>query len=156
MKPFRFRLQALVPLRKRAEEEALQAYARALQARGRAAEAFQAAQVVFDTARSDLQSRAENGLAASELRQLSEFTALLAVRRNKRNAELAECASRAESALRKMLWARQRREVLDKLKRRRQAEHGRNAARTEQKIIDERAQRPAAASAGASLLETLC
>lgn len=141
MKAFQFRLQAVLTLREQAEQAAQQSCARAYAAVATAAARVRVAEEA--SAASDESRRAQlaTGTRADQLEQLRIFGVLLDERRAGRVRELTETRLRAEEAWSLLVNATQRRETLERLRRRQRSSHTYQAERAEQKNLDELAGR---------------
>jgi flagellar FliJ protein len=155
MKHFRFRLESVLRLREQAEEAARERCAKAngavesAAARLRAAEAAIAAS---DETRRDVLGR---GVRVDEIEKLRLHGVLLRERRLVAARELEDRKREAEVARRELLQATQQRETLDKLRDRQRHVYAYEAARAEQKLLDELAGRRPAPAAAWRNLETV-
>jgi flagellar export protein FliJ len=152
MKKFQFRLRAVLVLREQAEREAQQRYARTVAAVTGAFGRLQAAGAALASADAARQSRLAAGAPAGELEQARVYGVLLHERRARCVRELEEARQRAEAARRNLAAASRQHEGLARLRDRQQRRHDYNAARAEQKVLDELAGRaPALARSSPSL-----
>lgn len=141
MKRFRFTLQALLTVRQRQEQVAMESYAAALQAQRRAAEALRQAEVEMVAAARRVREEMAHGLMADRLRQLGDHFQVL-TRQKDQAADRAAVADRAVApALREMLEARRRREAVGEFQAKQRLRHQRESQRQEGKQLDELAQR---------------
>jgi flagellar export protein FliJ len=137
MKAFRFRLQAVLTLREQAEHEAQQLCARAYAAVESAEARLRSADAAITAADDLRRTHLASGTRASQLEQLRIYAVLLHERRVLVARELTEARRRAEEARRQLLAATQRREALERLRLRQRRTHDYQAARAEQKLLDE-------------------
>ena len=139
MKIFRFRLQAVLTLREQAEHEAQQLCARAYAAVESAEARLRSAEAAIAAADDLRRTHLAAGSRASQLEQLRIYAVLLQDRRAQIARELTEARRRAEEARRRLLAATQQRETLERLRNRQRRAHDYQAARAEQKLLDEMA-----------------
>lgn len=139
MKPFRFSLQSLGPLREQKENTALEIYAAKLSERHTAQASAARAQDAFEAARQEWSAASTKGQTAAELRLLAQNCQLLIRRREDQMQKLAQAHAQSESARREMLQARQQREILDHLRGQQKHAYDLECARQEQKVADEQA-----------------
>jgi len=137
MKAFQFRLQAVLTLREQAEQAAQQSCARAQAAVTAAAARVSVAEEAIAASDESRRAQLAAGARADEIEQWRAFGALLGERRAALARELAEVIQRAEGAWRLLVIATQRREALERLRRRQRLLHSSQAAREEQKMLDE-------------------
>lgn len=141
MKRFRFTLQALLTVRQRQEQVAMERYAAALQAQRRAAELLQSAEGEWVAAVRQVREEMARGTVADRLRQLGDHFQVLTRHRDEA-ADRAAAADRAvPPALREMLEARRRREAVEEFQTKQRLRHQRESLRHEGKQLDELAQR---------------
>ena len=143
MKSFHFTLEAVLTLRQRQEQKALELYAQALLARQQALERLEAAQHRLNTAFEELRAQLAAGCTASAAAQAHEYQRSLAKRRDECTLALGAAERRVNAALQGMLAARQQREIVDKCFEKQKSRHGRETARAEQKLLDDLAGRRA-------------
>jgi flagellar export protein FliJ len=94
-------------------------------------------------------ARLAAGLRAEELEQWRLYAGLLYDRRTRMARELAQAREQLEEARRQLLLATRRRETLERLRHRQRRMHDYEAARAEQKLLDELSKRvPLLASSG--------
>ena len=141
MKAFQFRLQAVLTLREQAEKAAQQSCARAYTAVAAAAERVRVAEEAIAACDESRRALLAAGARADQFEQLRAFGVLLGERRSGRVLELAEARRRAEEARRLLVIATQRREALERLCSRQRTVQIYQAARVEQKTLDELAGR---------------
>jgi flagellar export protein FliJ len=137
VKSFHFRLQAVLTLREQAEHEAQLQCARARAAVESAQARLQSADAAIAAADDLRQTHLATGARASQLEQMRVYSVLLQERRAQVARELAEAHRRAEEARRQLLAATQRREALERLRSRQRRAYDYQAARAEQKLLDE-------------------
>jgi len=149
MKPFRFPLEAVATVRKRTEGETLEAYARALLSQQQALKRLEAAQRELDTVWDQLRRELGRGCPAANMIRLRGHAEALDNGRRRHEATFQQAGRAVQQSLRRMLAARQQREVVDKLRNRQHRHHDRDEAKETQKFLDELAtQRSTSALAG--------
>ena len=154
MKAFQFRLQAVLTLREQAEQTAQQDCARAYAAVTAAATRVRMADEAIAASDQIRRAQLAVGARADQFEQARAFGVLLGELRVGRVRELNEARQRAEQAWGLLVTATQRREALERLRRRQLSIHLCQATRTEQKILDELAGRsPGLAEAGREMAE---
>ena len=141
MKAFQFRLQAVLTLREQAEQAAQQCCARTCAAVSAALANVRVAEEAIAASEEARRTQLAAGARADQVEQLRTFAVLLGERRAGRVLELAEERRRADKAWRLLVVATQRREALERLRDRQQLIHACQAARLEQKVLDELAGR---------------
>jgi flagellar export protein FliJ len=141
MKRFKFSLEALHTVRKRQEQAAMEAYAKALLEREQALERLAALRREQDQLADETRREMSAGCQADRLRQRQVFHE--AVRQSIRRQE--QVLSRAEMALQQamlgLVQAKQRREAVDKAHDRQRSVYDRDAAKEEAALLDELARR---------------
>jgi len=137
MKPFRFTLEAVSTIRKRAERETLEAYAQSLLLRGRALERRQAIQRGLEAAWTRTRQESAKGCSASTISQLQGYTRLLEEECARCQAALQQAVRAVNQSLQRMLAARQQREVVDTFRRHQRARYDLEFGRETQKFLDE-------------------
>ena len=149
MKRFEFKLQAVLTLRQRSEQTALERYSRAIQ--NQQAEASRLAEVEMELseARRLWLNALADGLAAVRAAQMLGFCHLLEERKglceqtlNRADVELHQCSQR-------MLHARQEREAVEKLMGRQRDHYDRQLRDAERRMIDDLVNRRPPASGSA-------
>jgi flagellar export protein FliJ len=141
MKGFHFTLEAVLTLRQRQEQKAMELYAQALLGRHQALEKLAAVQRDLETGFRELREQMARGCTASHVSQAQDYHRSLAKRRDECALNLATAERRVNAALQAMLSARQQREIVDKYFDKQKARHGREVARNEQKFLDDLAGR---------------
>lgn len=148
MKPFRFTLEAVRTLRKRQEQEAMEAYAAAVATRQKALEGLREAERECEAAWAMSRERKAGGAPAAHLSQVEDYCRL-AEEFKKCCAEMVvEAQRKTDLALEKLLAARQAREAVDKFRQRQRDRYKRELAREEQKVLDEIGQQRAPVALG--------
>lgn len=137
MKPFRFTLAALLMLRQREEQSALEAYALALRDHAAAAKRHETAESELSAAWQEWRVRLAGGCPVEEILRHRSHCERLTQAVLQCLADLSAAQSRLDEALRAVLAARQRREGMDKLKSRQRRAWEYLASREEQKQLDE-------------------
>ncbi len=141
MKRFRFTLDALLTLRRRQENDAMDHYGRALLRRQRALEQLAEAQAELQRACREVEGLFSEGCPAARLAQAQSFCRLLQGRRQDREAALGQAERELNLALHEMNDARKQRKVVEKFRDKQRARHERELVLEEQKLMDEFAQR---------------
>jgi flagellar export protein FliJ len=142
MKTFCFRLQAVLTLREQAEQAAQQECARAYAALERAGDRLRSLDGLIPSADELRRNELSSGARADRLEQLRAYAVNLQERRTQLARELADARRLVETAWRQLIVATQNREALDRLGVRQRRAHDYNAARVEQKLLDEFSNRP--------------
>lgn len=140
MKRFRFTLQALLTVRQRQEQTALESYAAALADRQRALDRLRDAQRQCEEAWGLSRQRITAGAPAAHLAQLEEFCEAVEDLRRFCLAAVEETQRVVDARLQKLLAARQAREAVDKFREHQRERYDRELTRAEQKTLDELAQ----------------
>jgi len=149
MKAFHFRLQVVLTLREEVEQAARRVYARALLALGQASGRLAGAEAEIEAHHQRRRARLAAGPRAEELEQNRLYGAALEDRRTQLAREAARAKQQAEECRQKLLLAGRQRETLERLRERQRRAHDYQAARAEQKLLDDLSQRvPALAAAG--------
>lgn len=137
MKRFLFKLEAVLTLRQRAEQAALEKYSRAIEHRqtcvGRVAEAEMG---LSDARRTWLHSLAD-GCPAARASQILYFCHLLEDRKKLSEQTLHLAEIELNQASQRMLLARQQREAIEKLQARQRQRHDRQVIEEERKMVDD-------------------
>jgi flagellar FliJ protein len=141
MKAFVFRLQVVMTLREEAEQVAQQLCARAFLGLEQATGRLRSAEAAIAADDQRRRARLAAGLRAAELEQSRLYSALLEERRTQTAREAARARQQMEEARHKLLLATRQREVLERLRDRQRRVYDYQAARAEQKLLDELSQR---------------
>lgn len=144
MKRFRSKVTALLDIRRRREEDILQAHAKTLQARQGALDRLNAISGALDSLRSEIHQAMTAGCSAAVLSQFQGYGARLNADRTAAAETLAQADAAVASSLEKVLGAKRDRESVEKFRSRERAEYDRESLREEQKLLDEIALRRAA------------
>lgn len=137
MKPFRFRLQAVLVVREQAERDAQLRYARACAAVESGEGRLRSADAALCASDEMRRAHLAAGSSAGQLEQLRLYAVLLGERRACLVRELTEARLRAEEARGELMFATRRRESLERLRGRQHRAHDYRTARAEQKVLDE-------------------
>ncbi len=137
MKRFRFTLQALLVLRQRHEQQAMEAYAATLLARRQAAERLARIEEEMASAAKSLRSRISGTTLAGDLAQLQGHYRALDGRRAEAACALEAAEQTLRPALQRMIEARRQREVVDDCRDKQSARHEKERLRQEDKLQDE-------------------
>lgn len=144
MKPFRFTLEAVATMRKRAEGEALEAYAAALLRRQQCLTELETAQAKLEEIWGETRRELAAGCLASRVAALRQNARAVELERDRCEFAWAEAERGVNHALQNMLAVRQQREGVDKCRVRQRVRHDREAATESQKFLDELATQRAA------------
>lgn len=138
MKRFKFTLDAILKLRAAQEESAQMEYGAALRGLAAAAAKLRATMDELQACWQDLRAGALAGCPAWRLEQVRGYAATL----EQRKAQLVMARKRAEEAVEgarsRLKAARQKREILERLRDRRRSLHQAEVSREEQKQADDR------------------
>ncbi len=140
MKAFRFRLEVVLTLRQEAEQAARRVCARVFADLDRATGRLRAAEAALAADDQRRRARLASPLRAADLDQDRLFSALLDERRAAAAREAARVQDQLEAARQKLLLATRDREILERLRERQRRAYDYQAARAEQKILDELSQ----------------
>jgi len=146
MKPFKFSLEAVATTRRRAEQTALEQYAKALLAKQNALSQLEVVQRDLDDAWLRLRNTLESGCSASAATRLRQESSYLEEDRKLREEVLAQAERAISQALQQMLAARQQREAVEKFRGKQRLTHDRDVQRETQKFLDEMATQRATSS----------
>lgn len=141
MNAFKFSLQALLTLRERQEQVALQAYGEELNAQERAVSRLESTRQEFEEAQAHFQTRLRKGCAAQELDRLHAWKESIEQRLLECDHRAKVARNRARLAFSKLLAARHATAVLLKLQEGQKRRHQRTQRRQEQKVMDDLASR---------------
>ena len=154
MKRFQFKLQAVLTLRQRAEQTALENYSRAIQARQTAAGRVAESEMQLSEARRQWLHELADGCPAARAAQSLEFCRVLEDRKGQCDRALNLADLDLNRASQAMLLARQQREALEKLLARQRANHERHLRDEERRLIDDLiGRRPPLSFSGKPVLE---
>jgi flagellar export protein FliJ len=137
MKSFRFRLQAILTLREQKEQAAKRIYAEKLRAQEVVAHRLQAAEREIEALMNLQRGQMNSGITCEQLERFRNYLVVLDDRRKALQIDLVKAKQITELAWRELLVATQKREALDRLRSRQQRMYSYEAARAEQKLIDE-------------------
>ncbi len=141
MKKFHFSLQALLTLRQRSEQNALEAYARALLTRQQSLESLALANEEQAQWWVHRRKQLTQGCSAGALEQWRASDCTLTERRETAEAALGQAEVAVNQTLQAMLLARREREAVEKHLQRQRLNYQRELGREEQKNMDDLAQR---------------
>jgi flagellar export protein FliJ len=147
VKPFRFKLQAVLILRQRAEQGALEQHARALQVRQQAADALARTDRQIADLWNSIRQVLVQGAPASELSRLDQYSHGLEAQRRSIESALREAGRKVETAVLKLLAARRDREAVERHCANQRRRHEWEQSRIEQKLLDDLVSQRAAARA---------
>jgi len=146
MKRFEFKLQAVLTLRQRAEQVALEKYSRSIQHRQVAAEWLAETEMELCEARRHWLNALADGCPAVRAAQMLGFCHLLEERKIQREQTLHLADVDVSLSSQKMLLARQQREAVEKFQARQREHYDRRLRQEEYKMIDDLTQRRLALS----------
>jgi flagellar export protein FliJ len=141
MRPFRFTLEALLTVRRRAEQVAMERYAAALAVRQKARAAWVEAEAAIQQAGQAWKERFRSASLAGDLAGNQAHLAHLGGQRDGAAGQLQEAELRLAPEWRDMLAARQARETVEKFRARQREHYDREFARSEARELDALAQR---------------
>ena len=144
MKRFQFKLQAVLTLRLRAEQQALELYARAIETRQAASDQVTEAESALCETRRRWLNELADGCPAARAAQMLGYCHHLEERKQQAEQALALAESEMTKASESVLHARQQREVVEKHFSRERDHYDRELQVEERKLIDEMVQRPGA------------
>ena len=155
MKRFEFRLQAVLTLRQRVEQKALERYARAIECRQAAAERFAQAERELSEARRQWLNAMADGCPAAHAAQTLGFCHSIEKRCEHCAQSLHLADIELNQASQQMLLARQQREVVERFLGRQRGEYDRLLRAEERKLIDDLVgRRPPMSLSGRSSIES--
>jgi len=146
VKRFRFTLQALLIVLEQKEQAALVAYAKTLADQRKALDQLHDAQQLCEEAFRLGRERAASGAPAAHLAQVREYVRAMKEFEQRRLEEFERTERAVDSALAKLLRARQSREAVQKLQQSQRERHNYASRREEQKTLDDLAQHAGVAS----------
>lgn len=137
MKRFQFKLQAVLTLRQREEQSALEAYSRALQRRQLAGECLAEVERDLSESRRQWLNALADGCPAVRAVQLQAFCHSLEACRKQREQEVHQADLGLNQTSHRLLLARQQREAVERYLERQRLEHERQLRIEERKLIDD-------------------
>ena len=137
MKRFEFRLQAVLTLRQRSEQAALEKYGRAIETRQAAADRLSALDLELCDARRSWLNALADGCAAARAAQMLAYCHLLEERKRQCEQTLHLADVELNQASQKMLQARQQREAVENVLAHQRERHDRDLQDEERKLIDD-------------------
>jgi flagellar FliJ protein len=137
MKRFEFKLQAVLTLRQRAEQIALETYSRAIQHRQAMAAQLTDAEMELSEARRLWLNELADGCPAVRAAQLLAFCRHLEERKRQCEQTLHLADVELNQASQRMLLARQEREAVEKLMARQRERHDREVSEAERRMFDD-------------------
>jgi flagellar FliJ protein len=156
MKRFEFKLQAVLTLRQRVEQIALEKYARAIQNRQVAADEVVASEMELSEARRLWLNALADGCPAVRAAQMLGFCHLLEERKKQCEVALNLADVELTQASQTMLLARQQREAVEKFLDRQRERYDRQIREDERKMIDDLvSRRPPVSFSGKAEAENL-
>lgn len=137
MKRFEFKLQAVLTLRQRAEQTALEKYSRAIQHRQAAAMRFEQSEMELSDARRQWLNVLADGCPAARAAQMLDFCHAVEERKRQCEQTLGLADVELNQASQKMLYARQQREAAETFLARQRERYDRKVCEEDQKLIDD-------------------
>lgn len=137
MKRFEFKLQAVLTLRQRTEQLALESYSRALQGRQAAADRLVEVGMELSEARRQWLNALADGCPAVRAVQMQAFCHALEARRKECEHALHLAELELSQASQRLLLARQQREAVERYQARQRAEYEQQLRIEERKLIDD-------------------
>ena len=137
MKRFEFKLQAVLTLRQRAEQGALEKFSRAVQARQAAADRLADSEMELSEARRVWLNALADGCPAVHASQLLGYSHLLEERKRQCEQALGLADAELNQSSQKMLFARQQREAVENFLDRQRESYDRQLRDEERKLIDD-------------------
>ena len=137
MKRFTFKLQAVLTLRQRAEQAALEKYARAIEHQQACASSLCEAEMELSEARRHWLNALADGVPAVRAAQMLDYCHLLQGRKRQREQTLSLADVELNRTSHSMLCARQQREAVEMLLARQRAGYDRSVIEEERKMIDD-------------------
>jgi flagellar FliJ protein len=137
MKRFEFKLQAVLTLRQRAEQAALEKYSRAIQHRQGAATQLEEAEMELSQARRQWLNALADGCPAARAAQMLGFCHMIEERKRQCEQTLTLAEVELNQASQKMLFARQQREAVETFLSRQRERYDRQLQDDERKMIDD-------------------
>lgn len=153
MKRFIFRLQAVLTLRQRSEQEALEAYAHAMRQHQAATEVLKQCEMELSDARRQWLHDMADGCPAIHAAQVLAYCHSIEERRTEFQSALDRSAAELSLASQRMLSTRQQREAVEQFMERQRAQHEQDVRIEEQKLMEELAGRMGSVSLSGSLLQ---
>src|ERR1041385_3159044 len=154
MKRFEFKLQAVLTLRQRAEQIALEKYSRSIQQRQSAADRLAETEMELCDSRRQWLNALADGCPAGRAAQMLGFCHVLEERKKRCEASLHQADVDLSQSSQKMILARQQREAVEKFLARQRERHERQLLNEELKRIDELSHRPPPVSFSGKSAET--
>ncbi len=137
MKRFQFSLQALLTVRRRQEQTALEQFAQAAAARQLAIDRLSEVKRECEAAWTLRRERATTGAPAVQLAQLHDYCRVLEQLQKNCERAVKEAQRTVDLKWEKLLAARQAREAVDKFLERQRQRYDRELQREEQKMLDD-------------------
>lgn len=137
MKKFRFTLQALLTVRQQAEQNTLEAYARALATRQEARDRVTTVQRELSEAWQDLSQELTAGTSAAQVSLSQAWCQVLEQRHTAARRQLQDTEAALQKAHQNMLAARQDREAVESYQDNQRRRYDRELMREEQKTLDD-------------------
>jgi flagellar FliJ protein len=137
MKRFEFKLQAVLTLRQRAEQAAIEKYSRAIQHRQKVAEQMAESEMELSEGRRQWLNDLADGCPAVRAAQMLGYCHLLEERKRQCEQALHLADVELNQASQTMLLARQQREAVEKFLSRQHERYDRQLMEEERKMIDD-------------------
>jgi flagellar export protein FliJ len=137
MKRFAFKLEAVLTLRQRAEQMALERYSRAIQHRQSCASRVAEVEMELSETRRQWLNLLADGCPAARAAQMLSFCHALEERKRQCEQTLNLADVELNQASQKMLFARQQREAVEKFLERQRERYDRQLRDEERKLVDD-------------------
>lgn len=137
MKRFEFKLQAVLTLRQRAEQAALEKYGRAIQHRQAAAVRFKETEMELSEARRQWLNILADGCPAARAAQMLEYCHAVEERKRQCEQTLSLAEVELNQTSQRMLFARQQREAVETFLARQRERYDRKVREEDQKMMDD-------------------
>ena len=146
MKRFKFRLEAVLTLRKREENVAMEKYASAVQEREAAASDLKRAESELSVARSDFHQDSQRGVAAERFAWMSDYFKHLERKCETGKRQLQARTESVKNALNGLMLAKRNREIVERFRDQQWKRFRQDFLREEEKLIEDLANRRASTS----------
>ncbi len=137
MKRFEFKLQAVLTLRQRAEQAAMEKYSRAIMHRQAAASAVESAEMELSETRRQWLNALADGCPAAQAVQMLGYCHLMEERKRQCEQTLNLAEVELNQSSQRMLFARQQREAVETCLRQARERHDQELRVEERKLIDD-------------------
>ncbi|MFH0764840.1 MAG: flagellar export protein FliJ [Calditrichota bacterium] len=141
MKRFSFRLDRVLDVRRRQEEQAQQVLAEARRERNQSQDRLDECEQALEENTAQFQTQVQNGFSAQEALLHSNFCDRLRTEAWAEQEVLAECENQVEARREELVTALQKKKILETLREHKRSEHLTITRREEQKELDDQASR---------------